>query len=136
MAHTHAKRQSGAEILQELADWGANGTLAGRLEEQLFQQRRRLADAERSLLTRSTKKALEDQRIAGKKISGFIDKHADLKLGPRPNAEARIYPGTFCPVLVMDKSGDYVVRPMRYRLRHLQLRALTSTLGRRAVCHR
>jgi hypothetical protein len=37
------------------------------LEAALFAQKKRLADAERTLATKETKKALEDKRIASKK---------------------------------------------------------------------
>lgn len=90
---------------------------ASRLEEQLFQQRRRLADAERILAGRHTKAAAESRRIATNKVAWLSAKLADLKRAPGQAAEARIYPGSFCPVLVMDKSGDYLIKPMRYQCR-------------------
>jgi putative SOS response-associated peptidase YedK len=87
------------------------------LEEQLFTQRRRLADAERQLLIKVTKKATEDLRIAGNKIGWLTAKLNELSAPPSPSSEARIFPGVFCPVMVMDKSGDYLIKPMRYQCR-------------------
>ena len=87
------------------------------LEEQLFVQRRRLADAERQLATKATKKATEDKRIADNKIGWLAAKLNELSAPPRQDAEARIFPGAFCPVMVMDKSGDYLIKPMRYQCR-------------------
>ena len=49
------------------------------LEQTLFKQKKRLADAERSLQSKSTKKALEDQRIATTKIAWAKGKLADIK---------------------------------------------------------
>ena len=42
--------------------------VGGKLEAALFAQKKRLADAERALATKDTKKALEDKRIASNKI--------------------------------------------------------------------
>lgn len=89
---------------------------AGRLQEQLFAQRRRLADAERALQVRATKKAAEDQRIAGNKVAWLLGKLDELKQ-PAGREEARIFPGAFCPVLVWDPLRGYVVAPMRYQCR-------------------
>ncbi|RYG86503.1 hypothetical protein EON77_03700, partial [bacterium] len=43
-------------------------TSVAKLEKELFAQRKRLSDAERTLKARTTKKALEDQRIASSKV--------------------------------------------------------------------
>ena len=43
-----------------------------KLQQELFKQKKRLADAERSLETKITKKAEEDKRIATSKISGAM----------------------------------------------------------------
>src|SRR3954471_6944787 len=42
------------------------------LEQELFKQKKRLGDAERTLKTKTTKKALEDQRIATTKIDQLV----------------------------------------------------------------
>lgn len=50
-----------------------------KLEQELFKQKKRLDDAERTLLTKSTKKALDDQRIATDKIAWVLSKLADIR---------------------------------------------------------
>ena len=47
---------------------------AGEWESELFRQKKRLADAERKLKSRPTKKATEDRRIANNKIEWFVPK--------------------------------------------------------------
>lgn len=53
-----------------------NDKQAAKFEEELFKQRKRLADAERSLQSKPTKKAQEDQRIASDKIRQLMTRHA------------------------------------------------------------
>lgn len=89
----------------------------GRIQAELFEQRHRLADAERALLSKTTKKALESKRIATAKVERLLDRLADFKRLPGEQDEARIFPGVYCPVMLMDGSGDYVVKPMRYQCR-------------------
>ena len=89
---------------------------ASRLEQEVFRQRKRLADAERALRGRTTKKALEDQRIAPAKIAWALDKLADLRRTSLEDRDARIFPGWHAPVMVAEGDG-YVVRPMRYQCR-------------------
>src|SRR3990167_5721841 len=50
---------------------------ATKLEQALFQQRKRLADAQRSLLTKTTRAASEAQRIATNKVDWLLGKLAD-----------------------------------------------------------
>jgi len=88
-----------------------------RLQEKLFQQRQRLADAERTLETKTTKKATNDKRIATNLIASLREKLEALEEPPRPDAQARVFPGGYCLVMTMDKSGDYLVSPMRYLCR-------------------
>lgn len=86
------------------------------LEQELFSQRKRLADAERTLLTRETKKALNDQRIATSKISKARLDLADLRRTELLDRDARIFPGVYAPVMVV-QDGQKVVLPMRYQCR-------------------
>jgi putative SOS response-associated peptidase YedK len=90
---------------------------AQRLQEELFHQRRRLADAERALETKPTKKAAEVKRIASNKIAAMVAKMDELDRVAPQGRDARIYPGSYCPVLVMDSSGQYKILPMRYQCR-------------------
>ncbi|MYM92557.1 SOS response-associated peptidase family protein [Duganella vulcania] len=90
---------------------------AARIEADLFGLRRRLADAQRSLAVKPTKKASEDQRIAGNKIERALSKLDDLKRTQRRERDDRVYAGSYCPVMVRDAAGQLVVRPMRYQCR-------------------
>jgi putative SOS response-associated peptidase YedK len=89
---------------------------AAQWEAELFKQKKRLADAERTLKVKDTKKAREDQRIAGNKIDWYVRKLAELRR-PTPEAEdARIFPFWFAPVVVAE-GAELVIRPMRYHCR-------------------
>jgi putative SOS response-associated peptidase YedK len=93
-----------------------NKTEASKLEQDIFRQRKRLADAERTLQTKATKKALEDQRIASDKVAWGLGKLDDLKRTELIGEDSRIFPGWYAPVMVMD-NGRRVVKPMRYQCR-------------------
>ncbi|MFM0350904.1 SOS response-associated peptidase family protein [Paraburkholderia sp. RL17-347-BIC-D] len=87
-----------------------------KLEQDLFKQRKRLADAERSLQTKVTKAATESQRIAMDKIAWTRGKLDDIqRTEPQPR-DSRIFPGHYAPVMVIE-DGQRVVKPMRYQCR-------------------
>ncbi|WP_257216348.1 hypothetical protein [Stenotrophomonas sp. SbOxS2] len=67
-------------VWAEIQQW--NQVEAAVLEQELFANRKRLADAERSLQTKETKKAREDVRVAGNKIERAMGKLGDLKRLP------------------------------------------------------
>jgi putative SOS response-associated peptidase YedK len=93
-----------------------NAAESTRLEQALFKQRRRLADAQRALATRATQAAAESQRIAADKIDRALERLASLRR-PVPDVEdGRIFPGWFAPVMVMEQ-GRRVIKPMRYQCR-------------------
>jgi len=85
-------------------------------QTELFKQRKRLADAVRTLETKTTKKAQEDLRIAGNKIEDAKDKLVDLRRVELIERDSRIFPGWFAPVLISE-GGRLVVKPMRFRCR-------------------
>jgi len=88
-----------------------------KLQEGLFAQRKRLADAERALAgLKPTKKASEDRRIATNKIELALAKLADLQRTDHEERDSRIFPGFYCPVMVCE-DGRRVVKPMRYQCR-------------------
>jgi len=89
---------------------------AGEWETELFKQKKRLADAERKLKSRATKKATEDRRIANNKIEWLLNKLTDLKRTQPKPADQRIFPFWYAPVIVEEK-GQRLIRPMRYHLR-------------------
>ncbi len=93
-----------------------NSTQTTKLEQELFKQRRRLAGAERTLQTKTTKAAQESQRIASSKIEWAKGKLDDLRRSELTGEDARIFPGWYAPVMVSE-GGRLVVKPMRYQCR-------------------
>ena len=102
------------EIARNIAAW--NMQQATELEQLLFRQRRRLVDAERALQSKSTKKALDDQRIATNKIDWAKGKLTDLRRTTPEDRDRQIFPGVYAPVMVMEQ-GRRVIKPMRYQCR-------------------
>ncbi|VBT21796.1 Uncharacterised ACR, COG2135 [Burkholderia pseudomallei] len=93
-----------------------NRSQAAKLEEELFKQRARLADAERALIVKATKAATESKRIATNKVEALRRRLDDLRRTEVVERDARIFPGHFAPVIVME-NGERVVKPMRYQCR-------------------
>lgn len=89
---------------------------AMRLEQSIFKQAKRKADAERTLLTKVTRKAQEDLRISTKKIGEDMRRLEDLRRIEPKRRDSRIWPGDHVPVMVME-DGKRVLRPMRYQCR-------------------
>jgi putative SOS response-associated peptidase YedK len=89
---------------------------ATKLQQELFKQSKRLADANRTLQTKTTKAALESQRIAGNKIEWAKGKLADLNRKELKPSDSRIYPGYYAPVMIWQDGRRQVV-PMRYQCR-------------------
>ena len=87
-----------------------------KLEQDLFKQRARLADAERTLLVKTTKAATESQRIATDKIESILARLGDLRRVELKPRDSRIFPGHYAPVMVME-NGRRVIKPMRYQCR-------------------
>lgn len=86
------------------------------LEQELFKQRKRFADAERTLQVKTTRAATESCRIATDKIAWVHGKLADLRRTATIDRDGRIFPGWFAPVMVME-DGRRVIKPMRYQCR-------------------
>ena len=85
-------------------------------QQQLFAQTKRLNDAERTLQTKTTKKALEDQRIATDKISRAKLGIEDINRTELKDRDARIFPQWYSSILTMEH-GRRVLKPMRYQCR-------------------
>ncbi|HZR33797.1 MAG TPA: SOS response-associated peptidase family protein [Nevskia sp.] len=85
-------------------------------EAELFTQRKRLADAERALQVKTTKKAQEDQRIARDKIEQRQGWLAALHRRELIDDDSRIFPMWYAPVMISE-GGRRVVKPMRYGCR-------------------
>jgi putative SOS response-associated peptidase YedK len=107
---TDAERQIRASIDR------FNAEQTTKLERELFKQRARLADAERTLQTKTTKAAAESKRIATDKIDASLRRLEDIGRTASKPRDSRIFPGTYAPVLVME-NGKFVVKPMRYQCR-------------------
>lgn len=103
-----------AAIRDALVRWNAQE--ASDLEQELFKQTKRKADAERTLQTKTTKAATESLRIAGSKVEQIKRRLADLKRTEPTPADSRIYPGYFAPVMIWE-GGQRVIKPMRYQCR-------------------
>jgi len=98
-----------------IEEW--NAEQVSELEQELFKQVKRRNDAERTLQTKTTKKAQEDLRISTSKIDQIKGKIADVKrTEPKPVKDNRIFPMVYAPILISE-NGQLVVRPMRYLLR-------------------
>lgn len=85
-------------------------------EAELFKQRKRLADAERTLSSKPTKKAENDKRVATNKVDQLLGWIADVKRTELKPRDARIYPHWYAPVIVLE-NGRRVIKPMRYLCR-------------------
>ncbi len=111
----HAPQSDAEREIKALID-EFNTQQATKLEQELFKQRKRLADAERTLQTKVTKKAIDDVRIATDKIEWAKGKLADLSRVEPKERDARIFPGVYAPVIVWE-DGKRVMKPMRYQCR-------------------
>jgi hypothetical protein len=74
-----------------------DASLASRLEQEVFKQKKRLADATA-------------------KIELSLGRQADLKRTEPKDRDARIFPMVYAPVIIME-SGRRLVVPMRYQCR-------------------
>ena len=86
------------------------------LTQLAFAQRKRVADAERSLQARETRKAREDIRIGTGKVEAAMRRLEELRKPPADAGRGRIYPGYWVPVVIRE-GGRYVARLMRYQCR-------------------
>jgi putative SOS response-associated peptidase YedK len=93
-----------------------NSDQATKLEQEVFAQKKRLGDAERKLQVKETKAATENKRIATDKIDRALGRLTDIKRKESKPKDARIFPGWYAPVVVMEE-GKRVVKPMRYQCR-------------------
>ena len=89
---------------------------AAKLEEELFRQRKRLADAQRTLRHKPSKSALESERIASGKVEWALGKLADLRRREPIDEDSRIFPMHYAPVMVIE-NGRRTIKPMRYGCR-------------------
>jgi putative SOS response-associated peptidase YedK len=86
---------------------------ATKLERELFAQKTRLVNAERSLKDKETKKAREDVRIATNKIETLTTKLSDLRRNEPTAEDNRIFPMVYSGVIIR-QDGQNILTPMRY----------------------
>jgi putative SOS response-associated peptidase YedK len=87
-----------------------------KLEREAFAQKKRLADAERTLASKPTKAATESKRIATNKIEQALTRLERLRAEKPHPAEARIFPMHYAPIVIQE--GDRrVLRLARYHCR-------------------
>lgn len=85
-------------------------------EAELFVQKKRQADADRALIVKETKKALDDKRISTNKIEWNLRRLNTLQRTEIKPGDSRIFPAWYAPVFVLE-GGKYVIKPMRYQCR-------------------
>ena len=110
-----AAQSSPAQRVQALIA-SHNAAQVTQLQQAIFAQRKRLADAQRQLAVKPTKKAAEDQRIATSKVEKAmlaLSLHQGTQAGP---LDGRVFALRFAPI-VMNIGGRNVVRLARYHLR-------------------
>jgi putative SOS response-associated peptidase YedK len=90
--------------------------MATKIEKDLFSQKTRLVNAERSLKDKETKKAREDVRIATSKIATLTTKLTDLRRTEATSEDDRIFPMVYAGVIIK-KGSENVLTPMRYYCR-------------------
>ena len=113
-AFAQPKSDADLQIKTAIDEFAAEQTI--KLEQDLFKQRKRLADAERTLQAKPTKAATESKRIATDKIDWAMGKLSDLRRTELKDRDSRIFPGQYAPVMVME-NGRRVIKPMRYQSR-------------------
>lgn len=107
-------RDGRPDLAEAIRQWDAQEI--AQLEQEIFKQRKRVADGERALQSKPTKKAQEDVRIGAAKVEQAMRRLGALKRSDSQPDDSRIYPGYYCPVLVWE-DGRRVVKPMRYQCR-------------------
>jgi putative SOS response-associated peptidase YedK len=113
-AFANPRNDAEREIAGLIAEGDAEEAHA--LEAELFKQKTRLTNAERSLRTKPTKKATEDKRIAINKIDRAQRNLDDLRRKEPLPDDARIFPGQYATVMIL-QDGKRTLVPMRYQCR-------------------
>lgn len=107
-------RNGPGELADLVRQWDRVETQS--LEQEIFAQRKRVADAQRRLQAKPTKKASEDVRIGTDKVSRALARLGDLRREEPKDRDFRIFPGSYAPVVVED-NGRRLTRLMRYQCR-------------------
>lgn len=113
-AFADPRSDAGRELARVIADGDAEDAHA--LEAELFKQKTRLTNAERTLRTKSTRKAENDRRIASDKIARAQRNLDDLRRREPLPRDSRMFPGWYANVMIL-KDGRRTLVPMRYQCR-------------------
>jgi hypothetical protein len=104
------------KLAKLIRDWHA--ARVSDLESEIFKQTARFANAERSLKTKTTKKAQEDLRISEKKIEKCkLDLKKHNSLTKLSESDERIFPFHYFSGLALNEKGQRIIRPFRYLMR-------------------
>ena len=95
-AFAEPKNEPEQQIKSAIDAFAAEQTV--KLGQNLFKQRKRLADAKRTLQAKPTKAAAESKRIAADKIERAMGKLSDLRRTALEDRDSRIFPGQYAPV--------------------------------------
>ena len=77
---------------------------ASEWETEIYTQRRRLGNAERSLALKKTKRAREAVRIATKKVTALLERLADLRRSEPAEGDDRIFPAMY---VTLNRHGEW-----------------------------
>lgn len=103
------------EAVKALLD-ASNRAQIAMWQQELFNQKARLVQAQRSLEVKTTKRALNDERVATLKIRRLTTRLRSVQTLEVTPASARIYPMWYAPIIVCE-GGQLVIKPMRFHCR-------------------
>jgi len=103
-----------SRIWKSIQDFAQNEVMAA--EKELFTQKKRLADAERSYQSKQTKTAEKEIGIATRQIARITDKLKNIQSESDSPQLQRIFPFDWAPVII-SRDHQRVIAPMRYHLR-------------------
>jgi putative SOS response-associated peptidase YedK len=86
------------------------------LEQEIFAQRKRLADADRKLAVKETRAALESRRIATQKVQAALQRLPLLKSDQPHPSDGRLFPKWYAPIVVKE-GGRNRLKLGRYHCR-------------------
>jgi putative SOS response-associated peptidase YedK len=87
--------------------------VAAKCEQDLFTQKTRLVNAERSLQEKETRKSREDVRIATNRMAALTMKLGDLRRCDIKARDNRLFPMVYGGVII-NQDGQVLLTPMRY----------------------
>lgn len=108
-------RNAADQRIKALIDEYRSATVT-KLEQEVFAQRKRLADAERTLAVKTTKAATESKRIATDKVETALRRLEILKSPKSHLMDGRIFPMHYAPIVIQD-GAQRVIRLARYHCR-------------------